>query len=416
MWKPSKLTVVLLVVAASRSACRAEEGLKSVSLQSTVTDVQPMTGITYWTTSAKADSPIQLEFCYLKYNQIVDENGDYDWSALENVLDEVASRKHQLVLRWHDTYVGKLTGIPACVTKLPEYEGVTGKSENKNTEFPDWSHPGLRKFVLDFFDRFIAKYDRDARIAFVQVGFGLWAEYHIYDGPMKLGKTFPSKEFQSKFARYLDKRFKETPWMISIDAADGERAPYADSEELRALRFGLFDDSFNHADHAKWNDPNYETLGRDRWKTSPGGGEFAFYKKADQKKALAKNGPYGISFEDQAAKYHISFILGDHQPKYQTAERIREAGTACGYRFRVTRFLTSPSRSVVEIENTGIAPIYYDAFPAVNGVRSEGSLKGLLSGKKVSFKIAAGGDEPSLAIECDRLVDGQKIEYNADLP
>jgi hypothetical protein len=268
---------------------------------------------------------------------------------------------------------------------------------------------------LEFFTKFTQKYDHDPRIAFVEVGFGLWAEYHIYDGPMKLGHTFPSKEFQSKFLRHLSREFRQTPWMISVDAAD-EHGPFANDPKLHELRFGLFDDSFNHAQHRKWNEVNWADMGLERWKASPMGGEFSFFEEKDQSEALSPNGPHGIPFEKQAAKFHVSFIIGDAQPRHQNRERLIEASLACGYRFRVKRFLASTSQSQVTIENVGIAPIYYDAFPTVNGKRSDESLKGLLPGESRDFEIAAGGSEPNLTIECDRLVPGQRIEFDADLP
>lgn len=93
---------------------------------------------------------------------------------------------------------------------------------------------------------------------------------------------------------------------------------------------------------------------------------------------------------------------------------IQHRGLACGYRFRVKRFAASPSASEVVIENVGIAPIYHPAFPAVNGVRSKESLKGLLPGDSMLFKIAAGGEKPELTIESDRLVAGQRIEYETE--
>ena len=34
---------------------------------------------------------------------------------------------------------------------------------------------------IDTPEEFAARYDDDPRIAFLQVGFGLWGEYHIYD-------------------------------------------------------------------------------------------------------------------------------------------------------------------------------------------------------------------------------------------
>jgi hypothetical protein len=67
------------------------------------------------------------------------------------------------------------------------------------------------------------------------------------------------------------------------------------------------------------------------------------------------------------------------------------------------------------VANSGVAPIYYDAFVAVNGIRAEGSLKGLLPGEERLFTVPSGGTNPELSIECDRLVPGQRIDFEADL-
>ena len=85
------------------------------------------------------------------------------------------------------------------------------------------------------------------------------------------------------------------------------------------------------------------------------------------------------------------------------------------YRFRVTRFETNGTSTRVQVKNEGIAPLYYDAFPAVNGVRSNITLKGLLPGEEKEFFIDSGGCSPKLTIECDRLVKNQRIEFDADL-
>jgi hypothetical protein len=410
-----RLVAAIVLLLAAPVNCPADD-LRPVALGSRVTNPQPMTGIVLWASNEKVETaPIQLEFSYLKYDQVVSDKGIYDWTPIDRLLAEVASRKHQAILRWHDTYVGQRTGVPQYIKSLDDYHETTAKSEGKRTGFPDWSHPELQSFVLDFFSEFARRYDSDPRLAFVQAGFGLWSEYHIYDGPMKLGRTFPSKEYQSKFARHLSREFRQTPWMLSVNAAE-EHAPFANDPKLLALKFGAFDDSFNHAQHKKWNEVNWGRIGLDRWKIAPCGGEFSFYEPKDQKEALSPTGPHGIPFEQQAARYHVSFIIGDAQPRYQSRERLIEACLACGYRFRVTRFDASATRAQVTIQNTGIAPIYYDAFPAVNGERSEQSLKGLLPQESRTFEIAAGGSAPTLSIECDRLVPGQRIEFDASLP
>src|SRR5205814_2742051 len=127
---------------------------------------------------------------------------------------------------------GKETTVPEYIKKLPDYRETRAPSEKKQTAFPDWSHAELQRFILEFYSKFAEKYDRDRRLAFVETGFGLWSEYHIYDGPMKLGKTFPDRDFQAEFIGHLGRAFRKTPWMISVDAADGSRAPFASRRDL----------------------------------------------------------------------------------------------------------------------------------------------------------------------------------------
>jgi hypothetical protein len=232
---------------------------------------------------------------------------------------------------------------------------------------------------------------------------------------MKLGKTFPDKAFQAGFAGHLARIFARIPWMISVDAADDVRAPFADNAELLKLRFGVFDDSFLCRQHREINERNWNVMGRDRWKLAPAGGEFSYYTRDDQKNALAPEGPHGISFEKAAAEFHITFMIGDGQPRYRSLDRIRDAGLACGYKLRVVGFEANARRSRVTITNTGVAPLYHDAFVAVNGMRGAGSLRGLLPGEQRAFAAGAGGDAPRLSIACDRLVPGQEIGFDADL-
>jgi hypothetical protein len=156
-------------------------------------------------------------------------------------------------------------------------------------------------------------------------------------------------------------------------------------------------------------------MGRSRYRREPAGGEFSYYTKSDQKLALAPDGPHGISFEEAARAFHISYMIGNDQPRYQSLSRIEEAGLACGYKFRITGFQANADRSRVTVSNTGVAPIYRDAFVAVNGVRAQASLLGLLPGKSATFEIASGGESPQLEIVCDHLVKGQEIGYEADL-
>lgn len=191
--------------------------------------------------------------------------------------------------------------------------------------------------------------------------------------------------------------------------------PFATDATLRAIKFGLIDDSFMCEDHSGYNTTCWNFFDRNRFQHSPAGGEFSYYTDKDQKTVLSSSGSYGSSFETEAEKFHVSYMIGSDQPSYHPMSRIKEAGIACGYKFTISAFSSKKDSTVVTVHNKGIASIYYDAYIAINGVRSETSLKFLQPGDSTICKVASGGDSPVLTIECDRLVTGQVIQFNADL-
>jgi len=406
----------LLLVVTADGLPGEESALRPISLQREITRVQPMTGIVLWTTNADNRGDwIQLEYSYVRYEDVIVGPDRYDWSTIESLLDQVASRGHQAILRFYFVYPGKESAVPAHIKASPDYRGTRGVSEGKPTEFADWSSPMLQQTTLDFYSAFANRYDQDRRLAFLQTGFGLWAEYHIYDGPMELGRTFPDKDFQAQFVRHMSRIFRNTPWSVSIDAAARSRSPLAEQDELKRLPFGLFDDSFLSKGHAGYNQDCWNAFGTDRWQRQPAGGELSYYSDSDQRLALSPEGPSGIPFEELASRFHISYMIGDGQVRHQSTARVAEAGMALGYKFRVTGFRSAPGQSEVTVTNEGIAPLYHDAFVTVDEMRATESLKGLLPGDSRTFMIPAGGPSPQLSIQSDRLVTGQEIEFAASL-
>lgn len=368
-----------------------------------------MTGLVMWEQLPHASSDaIQLEYSYMRYGDVVKEKGVYDWAPVERKLASAAARKHQAILRFWDTYPGRPSSVPAYIKALPGYKETIAKSEGRDTGFPDWSHPEYQRFILEFYRRFAEKYDRDPRLAFLETGFGLWAEYHIYSGPEIPGVTFPSKPFQVRFLQLLAETFKEKPWLISQDAQDGKRSPLADSPELLKLPFGIFDDSFHLAWKPGYNLDGWIFFGRDRYKRSPAGGEILFPNKEFEKMVASR-------WATEAKNFGITFMVTEQWPRWTDMDAIRRHGMACGYKFRVTEFAADAKQSRVTVTNTGVAPIYYDAYVTVNGVRARESLKYLQPGETRHFTSKSGGAGPNLTIECDRLVPGQRIEFDADL-
>tara|TARA_R110000751_G_scaffold3930_3_gene18395 strand:- start:39460 stop:40614 length:1155 start_codon:yes stop_codon:yes gene_type:complete len=384
-----------------------------------------MTGIVFWNDNTDAldslGSSVQLEFSYMLYSDIVQQVGEYDWQVVEELLNDVASRGHQAILRFRYTYPGHTEiSVPDSIANSASYQIMVDKVEGKDTFLPDWSNSALQDFSLQFFADFAARYDGDPRLAMLQVGFGSYSEYHLYDGPVSLGVNFPSKTFQKSFLEKMSSSFNTTLWSISIDAANDLYTPLAANPSLLEANFGVFDDSFMHKTHStndtEYNSTSWLFFGADRYQSTMLGGEFSYYSGYDQQNVLnLPNGSWGRSFESFAEQYHISYIIGNDQYKYQSAQRIKQASLATGYKFNIDSFTASATQSRVTISNTGIAPIYYNAYPAINGTRSPLSLKGLLPGESLSFEFEEGGNSPVLSIESDHLVAGQDIEFSANL-
>ncbi|MGE4288699.1 MAG: T9SS type A sorting domain-containing protein [Salinivirgaceae bacterium] len=407
-----KLIVMsLILLAAYFSYC--QDNFENIELHAEITSVQPMTGIVFWSNSSNNNTDaISLEFSYMLFSEVVKDSGVYVWDKVEEKLNDIASRNHQAIFRFRYVYPGYKTSVPAYILNRNDYNETVGLSEGRTTYFPDWENEELMRFTLEFYKEFSARYDNDPRLAFIQVGFGLWGEYHIYDGPFVLGKTFPSKAFQEQFFYNLDSCFENIPWSISIDAADDTYSPFESHPELKDLKFGLFDDSFMHSSHSGYNTTCWNFFDRNRYQSSPGGGEFSYYSNYDQAHVLDyPDGPYGKPFETFARDFHISYMIGNDQPNYQSMERIKEASMASGYRFKIVSLKTTTDSSVFEILNFGVAPIYYDAYIAVNGVKSSESLKYLAPGQTKVFSVPAGAKNAEITIESEKLVPGQKIEF-----
>ena len=374
--------------------------------------LQPMTGIALWTDNEQAGTDaIQLEYAYMLYSDVCKEKDSYDWTCVEQVLNAVASRHHQAVLRFRYSYVGEECAVPAYIKALPEYEETVGKSEGERTCFPDWRCDELQRFHLAFYRLFAEKYDSDPRLAFLETGFGLWAEYHIYDGPFIPGRTFPSKAFQTQFFQGMENWFKDLPWCISIDAADETYGPFQSEPELLDGRFGNFDDSFLCKDHDKYNAGCWRFFGTSRYRRAPMGGEFSYETTFDQKHCLDRKGLHGHTFEKEAARYHLTFIIGNDQPLYQSLTRIREAGMATGYRFVAKQLRALGPEVAVFVANEGVAPVYRDAFLEVDGIRATGNLRELMPGEGRWFRatLPQPSSAPVLSVLCNHLVAGQQI-------
>lgn len=417
------------------------EDFHRLSLNSEITNVQPFTGLVFWTDRAREldasyRQSIAMEYVYVRpCDYVTGKSGDavqYNWQSLDALLEDVASRNHQAILRFFYEYPGNHFDANASVgaTSVPNYiKAMSDYHETYNadaggdgpTYYADWSHAELQWFTRQFITDFAARYDRDARIALIQIGFGHWSEYHIYGTPLNLGVNFPSKAYQTAFLQHVSSTFHTIPWCISIDAADEEYSPIAGQTALMNLPFGLFDDSFMHAEHEIlqgdgynencWLSLNY----KNRSQYAPCGGEISYYEANDQYNFLSPSGIHGYTWESAASKYNISYMIANDAPdgNYATPERVKSASLATGYHFIILDFITDGTTSWIKIANKGNAPISHDAYVVLNGKRSTFSLRQLPSGYAVWLSFDTNGDGATPTIQCDALLPQQQIEFDA---
>ena len=434
-------TILTLTLCSLLSIEAAAQSWQNVALSRSITHPQPMTGLVLWPDEAADRNAtygpsITLEFSYCLPCKVVtgcaaDGTIQYDWTWFDNILSDVASRGHQLIARFRYEYPSSkdvdgqkgTTAVPAYIKQRSDYHETYSSNPGGDgpTYYADWSCEELQRFTLQFYTDFAKRYGDDPRLAFLEVGFGHWSEYHIYGTALQLGKNFPSKAFQKQFFLHMSNVMKDIPWLVSIDAADDEYSPAVDDGDMMALAFGLFDDSFMHQKHEigsgdGYNEVCWNAIGKGtRWQTGVCGGEVSYYKDSDQKNFLNPNGMYGHTWEEQAAKYHITFMIANDAPRgsYGTAQRFREGTMASGYRFVVKAFQTDGTTTRLLVTNEGIAPLYRDAFFALGDIRSTESLKGLVPGTEKWVEIAAPADASQLKIVSDCILPQQEIEFQA---
>ncbi|MCR4836622.1 MAG: DUF4832 domain-containing protein [Bacteroidaceae bacterium] len=437
------IKLMLAILMATGVLVSRAQTWQPVTLKRNITQPQPMTGLVLWPDEARRlhatyGQAFQLEFSYCLPCKVVkgceaDGTIIYDWSWFDRILDDVASRGHQLIARFRYEYPSNrdvdgnwgTTAVPDYIKQRQDYKETFVDNPNDGpTWYADWSNAELQRFTLQFYTDFAHRYAHDARLAFLEVGFGHWSEYHIYDTKLELGKNFPSKAFQKRFFEHMSVVMTDIPWAVSVDAGDNRYSPVIEDNTLMALTFGLFDDSFMHKTHelssgGGFNERCWNAIGRDtRWKKGVCGGEISYYTPNDQKGFLSPDGLYGHTWAEQAAKYHITFMIANDAPRggVATHERFRDGSMATGYRIEVKQCETNGSSTRLLVTNKGIAPLYRDAWFAIDSTRSAISLRGLLPDDErwIEIPTIPHADGSNIQIVSDAILPQQTIDFIAD--
>jgi hypothetical protein len=374
----------------------------------------PLKGLVPYQAEVRDFFPHSMEFNYIAFADLMKGWDKYDWTPLEKMLEDIASRGHHAVFRIYLEYPGQTNVIPQFLLntglKVHRYLNTnTQPFPPQKVETPDYNDPNLRKALTSFIYALGKKYDGDRRIGYITAGLlGTWGEWHTY--PRE--ELFASKSVQEEVMTAYAQAFKTTPILLRYPA--GERDPQYSSTVKHP--FGYHDDSFAWAtlDTGKPSDswfyiPRLKGAGNSAleiWKRHPIGGEirpeawgFVFDEKHG--KAEIQN------FVECVTQTHATWLMdsGMFQKKQDEARiaRAKEQVRRMGYEYCISAITLNPKPQTrldfeMEIVNNGVAPFYYDwgvefALLMENNkilteIRRPGKLKGILPNKPQRWRVS----------------------------
>ena len=339
------------------------------------------------TTDTLTDFPHSMEWFYLPVNAVQSSLTDYDWTALEERLDAIASRGNQAVFRFYYDYPDLPTGVPQFVIDAGLVLNPYDEPDNLGGGglCPDYSNTFFLESMKAFIQAFGEKYDGDPRIGAITLGLlGFWGEWHTwpYDEDTSDGKpnwNIPTSVFGEVLKAY-DDAFDTTQLCM--------REPKWDVDQTSA-DVGFHDDSFAFATLTEaaggqsWSFMSKVTSleMQDRWQTNCIGGEVypptqsILFKNADM---VSESGQ---KFKHCVDQTHVTWLINEGIKSYQGDEltAARKASMMMGYDFQVQSSIYKDTVTdgqqtlTINIKNIGVAPFYYDhrTWPIAIGVFKE---------------------------------------------
>lgn len=218
----------------------------------------------------------------------------------------------------------------------------------------DYSSEQFKQRVVRLVERLGELWDRDPRVAFIQMGIiGKWGEHH---------SPSVTPEMQKLLGDAFTRAFRNKKVMV--------RHPW----EFKEYAFGIYWDSWAHHDQMKTHGAGIEKLGP-RWKTAPMGGETAYdwghfrIQPGDNPDDTLSDPAHRRFLIDTIRRLHGNHLgwVASYDPKNEKSrEGAEEVQRAFGYRFVIDEVRyppsVSPGRSFpvsFTIRNLGSTPLYY---------------------------------------------------------
>ncbi|CAF1110178.1 unnamed protein product [Adineta ricciae] len=354
--------------------------------------------------------PHSMENQYFPMKNLMSGPNSFDFSSIDTVLRNTASRNHHAIVRVYVDYPGKnlSLSVPDFLWNgLTLYSGGSGQGL-----FPDYNNQTLINAMVTLIQALGRAYDGDIRIGFWQVGFlGHWGEWHTSPN----SSYFASSSYQSQIIAAFTSSFARTKLQLRYFAVTGNYNP-------TSLNVGFHDDSFFQDTYgASWMFYNTSvTVGAmNQWRSQPIGGEV---RPELMPCAFASNPVTAcgsitaltpLDWPTCVQLTHSTYqwlFYAFSTPGYTGSDYNRAVNGSImqGYSFYVSRItatemtcsgLSHVMRIAITMSNAGIAPFYYPLILNVKAVDTTSSSPDVY--KSISVPISNQLDQISFVYSFD---------------
>ncbi|WP_432841194.1 DUF4832 domain-containing protein [Dactylosporangium sp. CA-092794] len=327
--------------------------------------------------------PRSLAWSYFGLSEVMTSATDcsaYNWSIVDNALNEIASYGNQAAIRFYMEYPGGTgshpgNAIPHCFDGHVTYRNNT----YWGTVSPDYDSPYLLNAVTNFIAALGARYDGDPRIGFINLGLvGLWGEWHTWpfdtDTADGYPNLMPTDAHAAQIVQAFDTAFNTTKLEIRYPDSAGGAA--------NARDIGYHDDSFCYKEGSplagvtlpqSLGGANYAQLQRalnqgveNKWVTDSMGGEV----RPEIQSSAFTSWPGGSGQVDTMKACieleHTTWKINQTSQSYSASDpNVAAAVRLMGYDLTATHAyfqnsVSGTSATVgVTVANNGVAPFYY---------------------------------------------------------
>ncbi len=297
------------------------------------------------------DVPTRDSYARFFWSDLEPAQGQYDFKAVEDCAEAARKYGRTFSFRVRCFAVGRAGGVPGWLKeKMPR-----GYDSGKDY-IPDWNDPDFCQGVTNLLAALGKKYNRDPRIAFVDVGiYGNWGEWHMsgFDYPLPSG-ALPIRPEVARAIIDLHVEHFSQKWLFfrTVSAHTAYAMSYPQMG-MRSDALGMVP-SFEH--DMKENG----AVLANRWKTTP----FIVETGGDHPEMKLELMPEHVR-TGRVAMVGNGNLTGNTDPAKQPAGPglLREAGLAAGYRFQLLSVQTPDrvqgSLSIKSLwKNAGNTPAY----------------------------------------------------------